>query len=122
MGHSLLIFSLVDPQASPAVIQGLPQTAHDTVAEYGEDSLHKLVFLPVKGHILVIQKTYQRLSSCHIRHFCSAFLWFYGVCFMVLSFVSGSFILYSFMSQLCSGTSILVFLQGSPSRCRISQA
>ena len=46
MGHSLLIFSLVDPQASPAVIQGLPQTAHDTVAEYGEDSLHKLVFLP----------------------------------------------------------------------------
>ncbi len=76
MGHALFIFPLVDLQSARTAIQGFPQATDNAVAEYSEEPFHKFVFLPVKRHILVIQKTNQCLGSGHIRHVISTFLYF----------------------------------------------
>lgn len=61
-GHVLLILTLEEADAVPALGQGLAYAHHATVAKHAEDIVDKFIGNAIHFHILPVQKADQRLS------------------------------------------------------------
>ena len=111
MGHALLILPLPDLHSVGLLAQSLPKAHHVAVAGQHDHTLHERMLDAVIGDILVFQEADHGL--CHSQTYGFHRLPPYPL--KMWSLASG------FQSQACSGSSMRVFSQGSPSRCRIPQ-
>ena len=111
MGHALLILPLPDLHSVGLLAQSLPKAHHVAVAGQHDHTLHERMLDAVIGDILVFQEADHRL--CHSQTYGFHRLPPYPL--KMWSLASG------FQSQACSGSSMRVFSQGSPSRWRMPQ-
>ena len=111
MGHALLVLALPDVHPVSLLAQGLSKAHHVAMAGQHDHTLHEGMLDAVIGDVLVFQEADQGLRHSQTYGFHS--LPPYPL--KMWSLASG------FQSQACSGSSMRVFSQGSPSRWRMPQ-
>ena len=114
LGHTLLILALIHFQPVGLLDQRLSQAHNIAVAGDDENAPDEGGLDPIDLNVLIFQETHQGLGHGQadgLTHFVSS-----PSILKICSLASG------FQSHACSSSSMRVFFQGSPSRCRMPQA